>query len=192
MANSLANELINRGIKKNNLVAIIANRDIWTIIGMIAILKAGGGYVPIDPVYPLERIRYIVEDTNPFAILGNTKLQAIDVPFINISSFKFNKSVKNPIINVKADNLAYAIYSSGTSGTPKGILICHRSVVRLVHQNNFLNLNNSTVILQTGSLSFDASTFEIWGALLNGGTLVLASEDSLSNTNILKELNKIF
>lgn len=188
LANSLANELINRGIKKNNLVAIIANRDIWTIIGMIAILKAGGGYVPIDPMYPLERIRYIIEDTNPFAILGNTKLQAIDVPFINISSFKFNKSVKNPIINVKADNLAYAIYSSGTSGTPKGILICHRSVVRLVHQNNFLNLNTSTVILQTGSLSFDASTFEIWGALLNGGTLVLSSEDSLSNTNILKEL----
>ncbi|WP_268531167.1 AMP-binding protein, partial [Bacillus atrophaeus] len=85
------------------------------------------------------------------------------------------------------NDLIYLIYTSGTTGKPKGVMVEHKSVTRLVHRPNYVELNKDTVILQTGSLSFDAATFEIWGALLNGGELQIGSHDVIMDTATLKQ-----
>lgn len=187
-ANALAEELIKMGVKNNSPVAVIAERNVWTIISTIAIIKAGGGYVPIDPQYPLDRIRYIIEDCKPVVLIGEKPVDGVDVAFFDISKFEFTKGNKNPGVEINPDDLVYIIYTSGTTGNPKGSLICHRSIVRLVRDNNYLELDEQTVMLQTGSLSFDAATLEIWGALLNGGVLVLASKDVFTDCVKLKKV----
>ncbi|MCQ2515112.1 MAG: amino acid adenylation domain-containing protein, partial [Ruminococcus sp.] len=194
-ANALAYKLINTGVKPDDFVAVISERCIETIVSICAILKAGGAYVPIDPTYPENRIRFILEDCCPKAVINCVEDNlSVDtsIPIVKYTNCTdFESEINNPENNCTSENLVYCIYTSGTTGNPKGSLIENRSVIRLVKNNNYVELNDNTVILQTGSISFDASTFEIWGSLLNGGVLVLARQEAITDrTQIISIIEK--
>ena len=189
-ANTIAYKLRESGIQPDDFAAIIADKGIEVICGIFGILKAGGAYVPIDPTYPQERISFIIKDCKPKEILLFTDENIVlpeDVPVIDLHNEEFYKGIsENPTCVNKPSDLAYCIYTSGTTGQPKGSLIEQKSVVRLVRNTNYTELNEHTVILQTGSMSFDASTFEVWGTALNGGTLHLINKDLMLNAELFK------
>lgn len=187
-ANTIAEKLLKIGLNSEDLVAILADRTLETVIGICGILKAGGAYLPIDTSYPEGRIDYILKDSRAVALLTNSWFSKTDIPIITIDDYLDIEPVQaNPVRKENALNLAYCIYTSGTTGKPKGSLIENRSVIRLVRNPQFVHLNEQTVILQTGSIAFDASTFEIWGALLNGGTLVLMEQHALTDHEQIKK-----
>ena len=187
-ANMLANKLLDYGVRNGDFVAILANRSVEVIVGILATLKVGAAYVPIDPKYPEDRIQYIIKDCNPKVMLIykaniDTYISVIDLS----EEFDSCEKIKVPSRIDNADSLAYCIYTSGTTGKPKGVLIENRSIVRLVKNTNYIVFDENSIVMQTGSMAFDASTFEVWGPLLNGGRLVLASKDVITNKNQLKE-----
>lgn len=189
-ANQLAKRLRVLGVKQDDFVVIMSERSIDMIIGILGIIKAGGAYVPIEPSYPKERIRYILNDCNPKVIvhLNLEEVLDTDIETINLSDKEiYTGDFSNPSKLNTPNDLIYAIYTSGTSGKPKGVMIEHKSVIRLVRNTNYVELNSSSVILQTGAMSFDASTFELWGAILNGGQLCLVDNSILLNGILLKE-----
>ncbi len=189
-ANQLAYKLRELGVKPDDKVAIITQRSIEIIIGILGIIKAGGAYVPMDPGYPGERIKYMLEDCQPKAILlGEAELQIkTNIPVIDLfDSEVYTGEVENPEHVNMPNDLIYIIYTSGTTGKPKGVMIENISVVRLVKNTNYIELNQDTVILQTGAISFDASTFEIWGTVLNGGKLCLVDNSVIINAKLFKK-----
>ncbi|HCX2824278.1 TPA: amino acid adenylation domain-containing protein, partial [Staphylococcus aureus] len=190
-ANDLAQRLRNQyGVEPNDRVAVIAEKSIEMIIAMIGVLKAGGAYVPIDPNYPSDRQEYILKDATPKVVI------TYQVVFNNnddcIPHFELDTIVWEEVDNLSKCNTledhAYVIYTSGTTGNPKGTLIPHRGIVRLVHQNHYVPLNEKTTILLSGTIAFDAATFEIYGALLNGGKLIVAKTEQLLNPIALEQL----
>ncbi|MEI6381464.1 MAG: amino acid adenylation domain-containing protein [Cyanobacteriota bacterium ELA615] len=196
-ANQLAHYLISLGVKPETLVGICLERSLEMIVGLLGILKAGGAYVPLDPNYPNERLAYILEDSAVEILLtqewlleslpqNTTQLVCLDRDWETIEQFSRN----NPETSVSSKNLAYVIYTSGSTGQPKGVLVLHKGVVRLVKQTNYIDLTNKEVLLQLAPISFDASTWEIWGSLLNGAKLVIFpnQEPSLQTlANVLKK-----
>lgn len=187
-SNRVASELRRRGIKNNDLIAIVAEHRIETIIGILGIMKAGGAYVPIDISYPEMRNREMLSDCNPLLILQYDNNNCFDIPYLNISNC--NKHIsKEPYVdndNIEQSNLAYIIYTSGTTGGAKGVMVTNRNIVRLVKQPNYICMNENTKLLQTGSLCFDAATFEIWGTLTHGGTLYFEDTDILFDLDRLQ------
>ena len=188
-ANLLAYKLRVLGVGADDYVGIITEKSIDMIVGMCGIVKAGAAYVPIDPTYPQERIDFIINDCQPKVLLvGNEKFTTdVNVPVVEIKEGNiFTIDFGNlEIVNNPAD-LIYLIYTSGTTGKPKGVMVEHKNVVSLVRSTSYVDFNNIS-IAQGGSLSFDAATFEIWGALLNGGKIVVIKNDVLFN---YKELEK--
>lgn len=189
-SNRIAYKLIEKGVKKGEMVAIMADKSMETIIGILGIIKAGAAYVPIDIKYPLNRIRYILNDTkSKFLLISDKKWNDIiddKEILLNISE---EKEMEVPAVNVptnEPDSLIYVIYTSGTTGEPKGVMVNHTNIVCLVKNSGFIDFDNHLCILQTGSIAFDASTFEIWGALLNGGTVYIAESELLTNAEALQ------
>ncbi|HCX2213583.1 TPA: amino acid adenylation domain-containing protein, partial [Staphylococcus aureus] len=190
-ANDLAHRLRNQyGVEPNDRVAVIAEKSIEMIIAMIGVLKAGGAYVPIDPNYPSDRQEYILKDATPKVVITYQALYENGKQ--NINHIDLNKIAWKNIDNLSKCNTledhAYVIYTSGTTGNPKGTLIPHRGIVRLVHQIHYVPLNEETTILLSGTIAFDAATFEIYGALLNGGKLIVAKKEQLLNPIALEQL----
>jgi len=186
-ANALAHKLRGIGVGPDDYVGIMAEKSIETIVGLYGVIKAGGAYVPIDPAYPSERIQYILEDCSPKVILTHQAEVETPIPVINLSEVEVWEAVcENPVHVNQAEDLIYCIYTSGTTGKPKGVMIEHRNVISLVRNTNYVDFTD-VIIGQAGSLSFDASTFEIWGALLNGGKVVLLPGEILLNATLLKE-----
>ncbi|HCX2379400.1 TPA: amino acid adenylation domain-containing protein, partial [Staphylococcus aureus] len=190
-ANDLAHRLRNQyGVEPNDRVAVIAEKSIEMIIAMIGVLKAGGAYVPIDPNFPSDRQEYILKDATPKVVITYQALYENSKQ--NINHIDLNKIAWKNIDNLSKCNTledhAYVIYTSGTTGNPKGTLIPHRGIVRLVHQNHYVPLNEETTILLSGTIAFDAATFEIYGALLNGGKLIVAKKEQLLNPIALEQL----
>ncbi|HCX2952495.1 TPA: amino acid adenylation domain-containing protein, partial [Staphylococcus aureus] len=190
-ANDLAHRLRNQyGVEPNDRVAVIAEKSIEMIIAMIGVLKAGGAYVPIDTNYPSDRQAYILKDATPKVVITYQALYENGKQ--NINHIDLNKIAWKNIDNLSKCNTledhAYVIYTSGTTGNPKGTLIPHRGIVRLVHQNHYVPLNEETTILLSGTIAFDAATFEIYGALLNGGKLIVAKKEQLLNPIVLEQL----
>lgn len=190
-ANDLAHRLRNQyGVEPNDRVAVIAEKSIEMIIAMIGVLKAGGAYVPIDPNYPSDRQEYILKDVTPKVVITYQALYENGKQ--NINHIDLNKIAWKNIDNLSKCNTledhAYVIYTSGTTGNPKGTLIPHRGIVRLVHQNHYVPLNEETTILLSGTIAFDAATFEIYGALLNGGKLIVAKKEQLLNPIAVEQL----
>ena len=194
-SNQLANYIKSKGVSDETLVPICIERSAELIIGIIAILKAGAAYVPIDPGYPLDRINFMLHDIGAKMMMSNkdsrTKLFLEgDIDIIEIDSdwgYISECSLSNLHGNAKADQLAYVIYTSGSTGTPKGVLVTHRNVVSLVKGIDYVSLTSDDILLSTGSPSFDAATFEYWGMLLNGGQLILCAENKLLHSDFLKE-----
>jgi len=180
-ANQLAHYLQSLSVKPETIVGICIERSCEMIIGLLGILKAGAAYLPLDISYPTARLSLMLGDAHPPVILTSKKSleslpenQAQTVCLdtwddAGLSHF----SSDNPITEVKSTNLAYTMYTSGSTGVPKGTNVIHRGVVRLVKETNYINLSDNDVFLQLASISFDASTFEIWGALLNGAKLIV-------------------
>ena len=193
-ANHLAHYLRGLGIGADSLVGIYIERSLETIIGILGILKAGGAYVPLDPSYPPERLAFMVADTQVSVLLtqqklveqlppSNAQVVCLDTDWQAIAL----QSPENPTCNVTPDNLAYVIYTSGSTGIPKGVSVVHQGVVRLVKSANYADFSPDQIFLQLAPLAFDASTFEVWGALLNGARLVLFPSDKPS----LAELGQV-
>ena len=191
-ANQLARYLQSLGVQPEEVVGICVERSLETVVGILAILKAGGAYLPIDPEYPPERIAYMLDDAAVKILLTQqdllTKLPDNQTQIICLERDRAvpafadrdkieQQSQDNLKIQVPADNLAYVIYTSGSTGKPKGVQVVHRAVNRLVLNTNYIDLKPGNRIAQVSNPSFDAATFEIWGALLNGATLAIISRD---------------
>ncbi|PCH94950.1 MAG: hypothetical protein COB85_05055 [Bacteroidetes bacterium] len=180
----------------DDLIGLLMDRSEKMIIVLLGILKSGAAYVPINADYPKERIHFILNDVHPKCLILDSK-SSIKYPnlenYATISLTKDNNEITNskdhnPRITNRSSDLAYVMYTSGSSGTPKGVMIENKGVVRLVKNMNYVNIDKEDKLLQTGSLAFDASTFEIWGCLLNGASLHLADQKQLLNREMFKKL----
>ncbi|MBP1176320.1 amino acid adenylation domain-containing protein/non-ribosomal peptide synthase protein (TIGR01720 family) [Paenibacillus sp. PvR133] len=190
-ANRLAHTLQTAGVKADEPVGILTERSLDMIIGTLAILKVGGAYVPIDPQYPEDRIRYMLEDSGAKLLLTQQDLLDrcyFDGQIVNLNDdTSYSSDASNLGIDGAGEHAAYVIYTSGSTGKPKGVVVEHQSVVRLVRNTDYVPFDESIRMLQTCAFVFDVSTFEIWGALLNGGQLVLVHKDDLLDAAKLKE-----
>ncbi len=183
-SDEIASELLRRGVAKGDMVAIIANRSLETIVGILGIIKAGCAYIPINKKYPSGMINNMITEGNCKVILGEGAEREIesDIDYINLLNSYESIDLSN---NCISEDLAYVIFTSGTTGKPKGVKVNHRNIIRLVKNCEWIELHPEDTILQTGAISFDASTFEIWGALLNGLTLCLIDEQEMLDTECL-------
>jgi len=193
-ANQLAHYLQGLGVGPETCVGICVERSLDILVGLLGILKAGAAYLPLDPAYPQERLTFMLEDAQVPVLLTQqpqveklpahrAKVVCLDTDWDAIN----RESQENLISSVTADNLAYVMYTSGSTGRPKGVSVIHRGVVRLVKGANYANLAAEEVFLQLAPISFDASTLEIWGSLLNGARLVIFSP----HTPSLGELGQV-
>ncbi len=181
-ANQLAHHLRKRGVGPERLVAIMAEPSTEMIVGLLGILKAGGAYLPLDPTYPRERLAFMLTDARSPVLLTQQELIErlpaehgaqmirLDADWETIAQ----ESGKNPVTTVMPENPAYVIYTSGSTGQPKGVLVCHTNVVRLFQATqNWFQFDESDVWSLFHSYAFDFSVWELWGALLYGGRLVI-------------------
>ncbi|MEH2377487.1 MAG: amino acid adenylation domain-containing protein [Nostoc sp.] len=180
-ANQLAQYLQNLGVRTDVLVGICVERSLEMIVGLLGILKAGGAYAPLDPNYPVERLAFILEDAQVSVLLtqehllnnfpqNHTQVLCLDSDREILSQY----SSENPTSSVTSENLAYIIYTSGSTGKPKGVLINHSNVVRLFKATeHWYHFNQNDVWTLFHSFAFDFSVWEIWGALIYGGRLVV-------------------
>src|SRR5690349_12996214 len=181
-ANRLAHYLRIKGVRPEDLVGLHVEQSVEMIVGMLGILKAGGAYLPLDPAWPEKRLSYILGQIHPRVILTQEnlshRLSASEAHIIKVDSewpSIRELPAENGVACTNPANLAYVMFTSGSTGTPKGVLVEHRSIVRLVRETNYIELSDGEVFLQLAPVAFDASTFEIWGCLLNGGHLVVMS-----------------
>ncbi|MGG4404333.1 amino acid adenylation domain-containing protein, partial [Paenibacillus amylolyticus] len=189
-AQGIATELRRRGVSLGQLIGITCEKSVHMIVGILGILKAGCGYVPINTDEPDSRLRFILEDCDlEFVLCGDVKGDRSNVLQEYSTIIDLNGSYEamtgRPLLT--AGDIAYVMYTSGTTGYPKGVCVTHQNVVRLVKDTEYVDLNGANILL-TGALTFDASTFEIWGPLLNGGKLVLADTQSITDGNKLEML----
>ena len=188
-ANQLANRLEHMGVNVGDYVAIAICKSIEMLVAICAVLKVGAAYIPLDLKNPKERIDYILEDCKPILILEYASEYTFQYTTLHLEEPDLWKENSRYVAkSYAADELAYVMYTSGTTGRPKGSMITNRGIVRLVKNTNIMELDENITILQTGSIAFDAATFEIWGALLNGGKVVLTDEEILMNPVELKKI----
>ncbi len=181
-ADQLAQRLRKSGVQPNSLVGLATERSANLIIGMLAVLKAGAAYVPLDRNYPRERLQWMIAETKLSVIVSegafDSLLQSGDavsaVKLIQIDAESSAETNTLPAVTeVSPLSPAYVMFTSGSTGSPKGVEVPHRAVIRLVRGNDYASFSTDETFLQLAPASFDASTFEIWGALLNGAKLVL-------------------
>ncbi|MGI8443339.1 non-ribosomal peptide synthase/polyketide synthase [Pectobacterium versatile] len=193
-ANQLAHHLIALGVKPDDRIAICVERSLDMVIGLLAILKAGAAYVPLDPGYPAERLAYMLDDADPVALLtqaGRHELQTDALPVILLDTADFSQHPEtNPdIAGLDAHHLAYVIYTSGSTGKPKGVMNSHRGLCnRLVWMQNTYRLTPDDRVLQKTPFSFDVSVWEFFWPLLYGARLVMARPDGHKDAAYLAQL----
>ncbi|XXE03676.1 amino acid adenylation domain-containing protein [Pseudomonas sp. Z3-6] len=177
-ANRLAHHLRKQGVEPDSRVAICVERGIDMVVGLLAILKAGGGYVPLDPAYPLDRIAYMLEDSAPAAVLAQTAtlelLAGASMPVVDLDSGLWqDESVQNPkVAELTSSHLAYVIYTSGSTGLPKGVMIEHRNTVNfLTWAHRSFDSETLAKTLFSTSLNFDLAVYECFAPLTSGGSI---------------------
>jgi amino acid adenylation domain-containing protein len=199
-ANHLANRLRRSGVKPETMVACCIERSIEMVVAILAVLKAGGAYVPLDPAYPKARLDLILKDVGqPLIVTAKSLASSVltehssRIILLDDESESFPASedwqpgsdeIGGPT------SLAYVMYTSGSTGRPKGVMVEHRGILRLVRGTNYCRFGPDEKFLQFAPFSFDASTFEIWGALLNGSTLVLMPPQSSSLEDLLRVIRE--
>ncbi|OLQ51131.1 non-ribosomal peptide synthetase, partial [Bacillus licheniformis] len=183
-ANRLARKLIEQGLQKGETAAIMNDRSIETVGGMLAVLKAGAAYVPLDPALPEDRLRFMAEDSSIRMVLaGKTyaeQAHQLQVPVLTLDSgVEESEAADNLNLPSAPSDLAYIMYTSGSTGKPKGVMIEHKSILRLVKNAGYVPVTEEDRMAQTGAVSFDAGTFEVFGALLNGAALYPVKKETL-------------
>jgi amino acid adenylation domain-containing protein len=192
-ANRLAHYLRAHGVGLEIRVGVLMERSANWIVALLGILKAGGVYVPLDGSYPAGRLRFMVEDAEIRLLLtqsGQPRIEASEVVYLDQDwEWLESESTENPENVTQAEDLAYLMYTSGSTGQPKGVGVPHRAINRLVRNTNYVKFDESDRVAQISNASFDAATFEIWGALLNGSrVVVLEKETALSPKELKKQL----
>ena len=199
-ANHLAQYLHHQhGVGPEVCVGLCMERSVEMIVGVVGILKAGGAYVPLDPDTPPERVAFMLKDADIALVLTQDALKArlpdewvgpviaVDTEWATVAQ----TPATNFMSGVTAENIAYIMYTSGSTGQPKGIGIPQRAVIRLVLETNYIDLTTSDRVAHASTTSFDAATFELWGALLNGGQLVIIPKTiALSPPDLAEHLQR--
>ncbi len=176
-ADQVAASLEQQGVKSGTRVGLALDRSIAMVVSMVGVLKAGAAYVPLDLDYPAERLRFMIEDTQLSAIITDRDHNpqiSCGVPIVLLEEAEqatASRSQSND--RATAESTAYIMYTSGSTGTPKGVEVTQRGVIRLVRNATYVDFGPSEVFAQISNSSFDAITFEVWGALLNGARLVI-------------------
>ncbi|RAV05248.1 hypothetical protein DQP55_25525, partial [Mycolicibacterium sp. GF69] len=178
-ANRLAYVLAGYGVGSGQCVGLLFSRSVEAIVAMLAVLKTGAAYVPIDPVLPDARIGFMVADAAPVVVVTTaglrSRLGGCDVVVIDVDDSAVDGRPVSGLPGPGADDIAYVIYTSGTTGVPKGVAVTHRNVTQLLASLH-ARVSQAPVWAQCHSLAFDASVEEVWGALLHGGRLVVVPE----------------
>ena len=192
-ANHLAHRLIRSGVKAERTVAILMERSVDTIIATLAVLKAGGAYLPLHPAYPPERMRLIMEEAGASVLLldrttAHRAPTGAEVIVVDDDPFLAAEDDSDPNILIDPDQLAYVIYTSGSTGTPKGVAVTHRNILSLAFDRAWREGSLERVLLHS-SHAFDASTFEMWVPLLRGKQIIVAPPKEL-DIAVLKRLFK--
>ncbi|AZK48672.1 non-ribosomal peptide synthetase [Paenibacillus lentus] len=182
-ANQLAASLRKHNIQPGHIVGILADKSMDMIAGILAVLKAGGAYMPIDPSYPQERIEYMLQDSGATSLLLDEHSPAPDCFKGNVIAMNdpdlIHESISNPEHVNHSSDLAYIIYTSGSTGKPKGVMIEHRNVIRLFfNDRNLFDFSSTDVWTLFHSCCFDFSVWEMYGALLHGGKLIVIKLDT--------------
>ncbi|NOQ28125.1 MAG: amino acid adenylation domain-containing protein, partial [Bacteroidales bacterium] len=191
-SNQLAWQLKELGVNLGDAVGLNTDRTEELIIGILGILKCGAAYLPLNSSWPKERINFMLSDTcckilihgETFKPNSDLKCQFSD---INNAELKKGKG-ENLEVEMSSSDILYIIYTSGTTGIPKGVLTTHSNVSRVVLNTNYLSIKKCDRILQLSSYTFDGSVFDIYGALLNGSSLVMINNEDLLNINQLLDL----
>ena len=196
-ANQLAHYLLEQGVSTEVKAGLCIQRSIEMMVALLAILKAGAAYVPLDPELPPHRLSFLIEDSGVEVILvsGDPVQPLLEsaarvLRLDQAQEVIARQSTVNPNRQVHPDNLAYVMYTSASTGRPKGVGVAHRSVLRLVCEANYVELDETQCTLQLAPLAFDASTFEIWAALLLGGCCVLYPEPRATASELRQTIEK--
>ena len=194
--NMLAKYMLSKNVKKEDIVGIMLNRSPEMIIGLIAILKCGATYLPIDPEYPLDRISYMIENSETKTVLVNDNTEKyvpdgcskINIELKNKEIYK-NENIENINIDIQSDTLAYLIYTSGSTGKPKGVRITHRNLNNFVTgMKKVIDFDQNKVMVSVTTICFDIFGLEMWCSLSSGQTLVLANEEEQNTPSLLNRL----
>ncbi|WP_207268115.1 non-ribosomal peptide synthetase [Pseudomonas sp. FW305-28] len=190
-ANRIARELLAQGVRPDDRVAILARRGVEMVCAVLAVLKAGAAYVPLDPAYPSERLGYLLDDSTPVALLAQPDCLAVlpehAVPVVHLKDYvatddltdvSLDHNLEARALGLTPRHLAYVIYTSGSTGLPKGVLVEHGNVARLFDATaGLFDFDQNDVWTLFHSFAFDFSVWEIWGALSYGGKLVIVPSD---------------
>ncbi|HEV2864154.1 MAG TPA: amino acid adenylation domain-containing protein, partial [Pyrinomonadaceae bacterium] len=198
-ANQLAHYLRRLGVRDGAFVGVCVGRGVEMVVGVLAVLKAGGAYVPLDPSYPKHRLSFMLRDARISLLLTlrslldelpehDARAVCLDADWETVA----RESDENPAGGPDAaEQTAYVIYTSGSTGTPKGVMIPQRAINRLVLGTDYVRLGPSDRVAQVSNFSFDAVTFELWGALLCGACLVgIGTEVVLSPRDFAREVRE--
>ncbi|GAA3655644.1 hypothetical protein GCM10022420_035610 [Streptomyces iranensis] len=187
----VAGVLAARGVGCGDLVAVVLERSVDVVAVLLGIAKAGAGFVPVDPAYPVERVGWMVEDSAPALVICSEETRQLvpdgaeclmwDPSAVHSVDVDVDVDVDAaPVVSVSVDDVAYVIYTSGSTGRPKGVAVTHRGIGNLVSaQIERFAVGADARVLQLASLSFDASVWELFMALLSGAALVMADSDRL-------------
>ncbi|UNO44069.1 non-ribosomal peptide synthetase [Streptomyces sp. MST-110588] len=187
-ANRLAHRLVQLGVRPDSRVGVCLGRRTELFVALLAVLKAGGGYVPLDPEYPADRLAFMVTDSGATLVVTDGDcagaLPATDARLLLLDDADEARAIAGqpadaPEVTVRPDNLAHVIYTSGSTGRPKGAVLPHRGVLRVARDPK-LAMTERDVVGQLATVSFDAGTLEIWSALLNGAALAVSPSRMMS------------
>ncbi len=185
-AEQLARHLRSKGVGAEMPVGLLLRRSLDTAVAVLAVLKAGGAYLPLDPAWPPARLAWMLEDAGASVVVANAALPegpwtGVEVVRLDLEASAIERQDTTRLgVPASGDSLAYVMYTSGSTGKPKGVSVIHRGVVRLVTETSYARFAPDEVFLQLAPTAFDASTFEIWGALLGGGRLVICPTEKPS------------
>jgi amino acid adenylation domain-containing protein len=187
MANRLANLLVSAGVRRGDVIAVCLPRGPELVTALLAVLRAGCAYLPLDPRYPTDRLSFMLGDADvsvcvtESALVGKLR-EATDADFLSVDEQEQNlaaQPTEPPAIPVAGRDAAYVIYTSGSTGRPKGTVVEHRSITGLLCDADYIPLRSDDVVAQGADATFDAATFEIWAPLVAGARMVVIDKDTM-------------